>query len=274
MRHFTSILILFSIALAWGQQQKIARYRTVSGHAAYGLVISETIQPLEGEFNDLAKGDVVKTGTPVPLSAVQLLPPVIPSKMINFGVTYKEPGQSGGVTPLMFFKPPSALIGHGQEIIYPDHISNKVIFEAELALIIGKTCHRVSPEQAKDVIFGYTCHNDLTASDLTSADPAPARGKSVDTFAPLGPWIVTGIDASDLGIQLLQNGEIKQDSRTSAMTYDIPYLVSLASQVMTLYPGDVIALGTPPGIDETVVGDTLEVKIERIGSLINVVGKR
>ncbi|MBD3375140.1 DUF2437 domain-containing protein [candidate division KSB1 bacterium] len=270
MRNLTSILILITVTLVWSQS-KIARYRTASGESAYGLVISETLQPLEGDFNDLVKGQMVKIGSPVPLAAVQLLPPVIPSKMINFGVTFNEPGQSGGITPLMFFKPPSALIGHEQDVIYPHHISNKVVFEAELALVIGQTCYRITPEQAKEVVFGYTCHNDLTASDLTSADPAPARGKSVDTFAPLGPWIVTDIDASDLEIQLWQNGELKQNSRTSQMTYDIFYLVSLASQGMTLYPGDVIALGTPPGVGETVAGDTLTVKIEKIGSLVNIV---
>lgn len=261
-----SIVLIYSLSLA--EVKKFARFENKKGKRQYGLVNGEIIQPLKGDFEQLISGSYKKSGRPVSISTIKLLPPVVPSKMINFGGTFKEPGELGNVIPLIFFKPPSAIIGQGDAIVYPMHIADNVVFEAELALIIGKKGYKLSPEEAMDFVFAYTCHNDLTARNFGS-DPSRLRAKSMDTFAPLGPWMVTGIDPENLNIKLIQNGEIKQDAMISEMTYRISYLISMVSQVMTLYPGDVIALGTPPGAGPIKVGDKLEVRIDKIGTLIN-----
>jgi len=168
----------------------------------------------------------------------------------------------------MFIKPPTTLLAPFGDVVYWPMVG-QLDYEGELAVIIGKECHMVNEAEALDYVFGYTIANDITARDLQRKDGQWTRAKSFDTFLPLGPSIVTGIDASDLGLQTYVNGELKQDGRTSDLIFGVPYLVSFISQIMTLYPGDVIITGTPFGIGPLQVGDEVEVRIEGLGVLRN-----
>jgi 2-keto-4-pentenoate hydratase/2-oxohepta-3-ene-1,7-dioic acid hydratase in catechol pathway len=170
--------------------------------------------------------------------------------------------------PVIFIKPDTALLPAGGDIVYWPMVG-QLDYEGELAIVIGKQCHMVSPEDALQYVFGYTIGNDVTARDLQSKDGQWTRAKSFDTFAPLGPAIVADFDASDLTIQTFLNGEMKQDSRTSDMIFSLAEQVSFVSQVMTLYPGDVIFTGTPSGIGPMQIGDEVEIRIEGLGSLKN-----
>jgi 2-keto-4-pentenoate hydratase/2-oxohepta-3-ene-1,7-dioic acid hydratase in catechol pathway len=173
--------------------------------------------------------------------------------------------------PIIFLKPPTAVISHGDAIVYPA-TSTQVDYEAELAVVIGKRCRHVPKEDAYDYILGYSCFNDVTARDLQRKDGQWTRAKSFDTFAPYGPWIVTKDevpDPGDLDITLRLNGKVKQDSNTRNLIFDIPTLVEFISGIMTLEEGDVIATGTPPGVGPMERGDSVEVEIEKIGVLEN-----
>jgi 2-keto-4-pentenoate hydratase/2-oxohepta-3-ene-1,7-dioic acid hydratase in catechol pathway len=170
--------------------------------------------------------------------------------------------------PLLFMKPSSCVIGPGDTIVMPPE-SARVDYEAELAIVIGQTAKRVSENDAKHFILGYTCLNDVTARDLQSKDGQWTRAKGFDTFCPIGPWIETEVDPSDLKIELLLNGKVKQSSRTSNLIFSPYKLVEFITRVMTLYPADVIATGTTSGIGPMFHGDTVEVRIAGIGSLIN-----
>jgi 2-keto-4-pentenoate hydratase/2-oxohepta-3-ene-1,7-dioic acid hydratase in catechol pathway len=172
--------------------------------------------------------------------------------------------------PLIFLKPPSAIINPGDVIIHPK-ISRRVDFEAELAVVIGRRAHRVGVEQALAHVRGFTCINDVTARDLQKSDGQWTRAKGFDTFAPLGPCIATGLDPSGLAIRSYLNGELRQNARTSDLVFGVPQLVSFVSQVMTLLPGDVIATGTPAGVGPMRSGDRIEIEIEGIGRLTNTV---
>lgn len=171
--------------------------------------------------------------------------------------------------PLFFLKPITSVINSGDPIIYPTWVSQKVDYEGELAIIIGRTCYRVSEDDALEYIAGYTCANDVTARDLQRRDGQWTRGKGFNTFCPLGPVIVTNIDASDLRLITRVNGVVKQDGRTSDLIFKIPRLISHVSQVMTLSEGDVILTGSPAGVGPIVPGDVVEVEIEKIGILSN-----
>jgi len=206
------------------------------------------------------------------LEEVQLLPPSEPTKIVAVGLNYRDHAQELGLAipeePLIFMKPSSSVIGPGDPIVIPPQ-SVRVDFEAELGIVIGRTAYRVSLENASDHILGFTCLNDVTARDLQSKDGQWTRAKSFDTFCPVGPWVETQIDPSGLQIELYLNGELKQKSRTSNLIFDPFRLVEFISGIMTLFPGDIIATGTPSGIGPMVAGDTVEVRIEGIGSLIN-----
>ena len=197
-----------------------------------------------------------------------------PTKIVAAGLNYKDHAKELNMRipdePLIFFKPPSSVIGHEQNIIMPD-VSEQIDFEAELAIVIGKQCKDISVSEAKDHIEGYTCANDITARDLQEKDGQWSRAKGFDTFTPLGPHIVKDIDPTNLDIKLLQNGEIKQSSNTKQMIFDVYELVSFVSKIMTLFKGDIILTGTPPGIGPVKTGDRLEVRIEEIGNLVNLV---
>jgi 2-keto-4-pentenoate hydratase/2-oxohepta-3-ene-1,7-dioic acid hydratase in catechol pathway len=208
------------------------------------------------------------------LDHVRLLPPSLPTKIVAIGLNYRDHAEEMKVQlpdePLLFMKPPSSVIGPDDAIVMPAQ-SARVDYEAELAIVIGKTAKHVSGKDAQQYILGYTCLNDVTARDLQTKDGQWTRAKSFDTFCPVGPWIETDIDPSDLKIELYLNGERKQASRTSNLIFNSFQLVEFVTSVMTLLPGDLIATGTTSGIGPMKAGDTVEVRVEGIGSLNNVV---
>ncbi len=219
-------------------------------------------------------GDYQPTSRKYELRNVRLISPCTPSKIVAVGLNYRDHAQELGMTipqePLLFLKPATSVIGPGDSIVYP-RMSVRVDYEAELGVVIKKRAKDVQEKDSLDYVLGYTCFNDVTARDLQTKDVQFARSKGFDTFAPLGPWIVTDIDPSDLKIELWLNGKLKQSSRTSQLIFEVPRLVSFISRVMTLLPGDLIATGTPSGIGPMEIGDTVEVKIEGIGTLRNTV---
>jgi 2-keto-4-pentenoate hydratase/2-oxohepta-3-ene-1,7-dioic acid hydratase in catechol pathway len=175
--------------------------------------------------------------------------------------------------PVLFLKPSTSVIGPGAPIVYPA-LSRQVDYEGELAVVIGRLCRDVPVDRANDVVLGYTCANDVTARDLQRSDGQWSRAKGFDTFCPLGPWIDTEVDPSDLAISTAVNGETKQDARTSLLLHDTGELIAYVSAVMTLLPGDVILTGTPAGVGHVVAGDEISVTIEGIGTLSNPVVAR
>jgi 2-keto-4-pentenoate hydratase/2-oxohepta-3-ene-1,7-dioic acid hydratase in catechol pathway len=199
---------------------------------------------------------------------------VQPTKIVcvcrNYAAHARELGNEVPKQPLIFFKPPSSLIGNHDAIVMPA-ASQQVEYEAEIAVVIGKRARKVPQSDALSYVLGYTCANDVTARDLQRRDVQFTRGKGFDTFAPLGPWIVTDLDPSDLALETRVNGEIRQKSRTSQLIFNCDHLISFISQVMTLLPGDVISTGTPAGVGPMKVGDIVEVEIERIGCLKNTI---
>ena len=170
---------------------------------------------------------------------------------------------------MLFMKPSTAVIAHHEEIKYPVHMSNRVDYEGELGVVIGKKARMIEEEQALEYVFGYTCINDVTARDLQAKDIQFTRGKGFDTFAPLGPFIETEANPADLRIRTFLNGEVKQDSNTKNLIFSVPKLISFISKVMTLLPGDIIATGTPSGISPMKPQDTVEIEIEGVGKLEN-----
>jgi 2-keto-4-pentenoate hydratase/2-oxohepta-3-ene-1,7-dioic acid hydratase in catechol pathway len=205
---------------------------------------------------------------------MRILSPCTPSKIVALGVNYRSHGEELNhripTEPLIFLKPPTAVIGHEDKIIYPPS-SKRVDYEGELGVVIKSLAHNVRKEDAGKYILGYTCFNDVTARDLQGIDKQWTRAKGFDTFAPIGPCIETELDPSDLALETRLNGEIKQKTRTSELLFPVDELVSFISQVMTLLPGDVIATGTTSGIGPMQPGDIVEVTIEKIGTLRNYV---
>lgn len=210
-----------------------------------------------------------------PKEECKILNPTTPSKIIGVGLNYRDHAEERKkpipTEPLLFLKPPSALLAPGEAIVLPD-ASQRVDPEGELAVVIGRTAHHLpSMDEAKLCIFGYSCFNDVTARDLQDKDVQFTRAKGFDTFAPYGPCIAIGTDASDLAITLRVNDQVRQSSRTSQLIFPPEYLVWYVSNIMTLNPGDVITTGTPSGIAPVQAGDRIEVEIEFIGSLQNFV---
>ena len=270
-----ALLVCASISSA-AQYERLVRYRVNEGDEFYGILVDNHIQQLTNSFAEIAQGRRDLSGVRYALDKVKLLAPVNPSKVICFGWTFPSHAREVGgeerrKEALVFLKPPTVIIADKGTVVLPRKLSNQVEFEGELAAVVGKRMRNVASKHALDGILGFTCINDVTARDLTKKDPEFTRGKGFDTFGPLGPWIVTHLDPSDLRIQTILNGEIKQDGRTSEMTFNIPFLISYISQVMTLLPGDVIAFGTPGGSGKLEPGDTVQVKIEHIGTLTNFV---
>jgi 2-keto-4-pentenoate hydratase/2-oxohepta-3-ene-1,7-dioic acid hydratase in catechol pathway len=212
-------------------------------------------------------------GTPVgELDQLTLLSPCQVTKIVAVGRNYAahaaEHGNEVPSQPLIFLKPPSAVIGPGDAIVCPPQAA-QVEHEVELADVIGKRAYRVSAADAWDHVLGYTCANDVTARDLQRSDGQWSRAKGFDTFAPLGPWIVTDLDTSDLGVVCRVNGEVKQQGSTADMVFKIPVLIEYITAAMTLEPGDVILTGTPEGVSPIQPGDEVEVEVEGIGVLRN-----
>ena len=209
---------------------------------------------------------------------MRLLAPVEPSKVVAIGLNFKahaaEFNKELPTEPMLFLKPSTSVIGPGEEIVYPSHMSYRVDYEAELGVVVGTRAHEVAVDRAADHILGYTCVNDVTARDLQGRDVQYTRAKSFDTFAPLGPWIETELDPLDVRIESFLNGEPRQSSSSSDMIFNVFELLSFVSHVMTLLPGDVIATGTPSGIGKMKPGNTVEVRVEGIGSLMNTVAAR
>lgn len=248
---------------------KYIRFTNCENEIGYGFVEGEKVQLLDGTFLDPKSKPIDRW---LSFDEITLLAPVEPSKVVCVGLNYlrhiQEMGHLLPEDPVIFIKAQTSIIGPKAEIIYPK-ISQRVEFEAELAVIIGKTIKDISEDEAANAIFGYTCANDVTARDLQKKDGQWTRGKSFDTFCPIGPWVVTGIDPSQLDIQLILNGEIKQSSNTQYFMNSVPKLVSFISQVMTLYPGDVVLTGTPEGVGPMQSGDEVIVRIQNIGELRN-----
>ncbi len=204
----------------------------------------------------------------------RLTTPIAPTKIVCVGRNYadhaKELGNEAPPEPILFLKPPSAVIAHEATIVRPA-ISQRVDFEGELAIVIGRTAKHVKSADWQDYVLGFTCANDVTARDLQKKDVQFTRGKGFDTFCPLGPHIETELDVSDLRIATRVNGETRQDGRTSQMIFSCGALIEFITAVMTLVPGDVILTGTPAGVGPLNAGDTVEVEIEGIGVLRNAV---
>jgi 2-keto-4-pentenoate hydratase/2-oxohepta-3-ene-1,7-dioic acid hydratase in catechol pathway len=217
-------------------------------------------------------GPLSFTGDRWALPDVRLLSPFLPSKVVALGKNYaahaREMGGEAPETPMIFLKPSTTVIGDGDAIRLPPS-SNEVHYEGELAVVIGTPARNIAPEGALSHVFGYAAANDVTARDQQRADVQYTRSKGYDSFCPLGPWVETVLDATDLRLITRVNGEIKQDGRTSQMIHDIRAQIAFISTVMTLLPGDVILTGTPEGVGPIVAGDTVSVEIEGIGTLTN-----
>jgi 2-keto-4-pentenoate hydratase/2-oxohepta-3-ene-1,7-dioic acid hydratase in catechol pathway len=251
---------------------RIARF-SLEGNVAFGV--------LEGDALDVIKGhpfaDFERSGQRIPLEKVRLLSPVLPNKVVAIGRNSSEHARELGntvpETPVVFFKPSTSVVGPGDPVVYPG-FSAEVHHEAELAVVIGRMCKEVPRERVDDVILGYTCANDITARDVQRAEEQWARAKGFDTSCPLGPWVVTDLDPSDVAVQCTVNGEQRQLGRTGEMVRSVADLVVHISEAMTLLPGDVILTGTPAGVGPVNVGDEVAVTIEGIGTLTNKVIKR
>jgi 2-keto-4-pentenoate hydratase/2-oxohepta-3-ene-1,7-dioic acid hydratase in catechol pathway len=250
---------------------KIVRY-TVDKKTEYGIMEGETVRGLAGTPYHHLKAN----GQSHRLSDLRLLSPCQPSKIVALGVNYRshaaEVNHRLPTEPLIFIKPSTSVIGPEDSIIYPDS-SERVDYEGELGVVIKTLAHHVAREDAGRYILGYTCVNDVTARDLQSRDKQWTRSKSFDTFCPIGPCIETELDPASLSLETCLNGEIKQRTSTSDLIFPVFELVSFISHVMTLLPGDIIATGTTSGIGPMQPGDTVEIKIENIGTLRNYVVK-
>ena len=234
----------------------------------YAQLSGDTLKRID----DLPYQDITYTGEVYKLGDVEVLAPCEPSKVVAVGLNYaKHAGEMKEQlvgNPILFLKPPTSVIADGQSIEYPS-ASSRVDFEAELAVVIKKKCKKVSAAQGLEYVFGYTPLNDVTARDLQAADGQWTRGKSFDTFCPIGPYIDTQYNPKGKRVQSILNGEIKQDASMDDMLFGVAELISFVSECMTLLPGDVIATGTPEGIGPMQKGDTIEIKIEGLATLKN-----
>ncbi|NPV70200.1 MAG: fumarylacetoacetate hydrolase family protein [Firmicutes bacterium] len=237
------------------------------GRRFYAEVRDGLLYEIEGDVF----GSFAATGRAVPLESARVLAPVDPGKVIGIGLNYLDHAREFKLDvpdePIVFFKAPSSIIAHDEPIVLTS--DRRTDYEGELAIIIKSAARNVPVEEAGRYILGYSCLNDVSDRILQKKDGQWCRAKSFDTFCPLGPYIATGIDASDLAITTTVNGEVRQSSRTSQMVFGPAHLVSFCSGFMTLMPGDVIATGTTSGIGRLSHGDVVEVTVERIGTLRN-----
>ncbi|MFW6075976.1 MAG: fumarylacetoacetate hydrolase family protein [Chloroflexota bacterium] len=247
---------------------KIVRY-SENGAPQYGIVENGDIFRAEGDlFDGLTRGDRVGT-----LDELDLLTPVDPSKIIAIGLNYalhvteNDPTREVPTEPVIFMKPQTSLLPHGGVIELPP--AERIDYEAELCMIIGREAYRVSEDEALDYVFGYTCGNDVSHRDYQRKDGQWIRAKGFNTFTPLGPVIETDLDPNNVAIQSRLNGEVRQDNHTSNLLFNPQVLIAAITDVMTLYPGDVIMTGTPEGVGPMQPGDTIEVEVEGIGVLRN-----
>lgn len=264
---------------------RIARYAapsTTGGPAevSFGVVEGAGNDPSSLEVAEVAGhpfAPLTFTGVRHPLSSVRLLAPVLPSKVVCIGKNYAdhvvEMGGPVPQSPVVFLKPSTSVIGPGDPIVLPRN-SSHVDHEAELGIVIGRLCREVPAAKALEVVLGYTCGNDVTARDHQQADGQWTRGKSHDSFCPLGPWVETDLDVSDVGVQCAVDGEVRQNGRTAQLIHDVPTIIEWVTAFMTLLPGDVILTGTPAGVGPLVPGNAVTVLVEGIGPLTNPVVRR
>jgi len=241
----------------------------------YGILKEDgNVFEIKGDpFSFFADGSQIQfTGRYFSLEELKLLAPCLPSKIVCLGLNYRpharETNQPIPSNPIIFLKPPTAVIGPGDSIILP-HNYHRVDYEGELAIVIGKKAHFVPREKAHDYVLGYTCFNDVTERQFQKEDGQWTRAKSFDTFAPIGPWIENEVDPDNLKLETRLNGLTCQSESTGELIFDTKELISFISEIMTLLPGDVISTGTPAGIGPMKPGDTVEVIIEKIGILQN-----
>lgn len=261
---------------------RLARIAHPTGVA---FVVIEGSGDGSGDTDDLVAKEILDhpfgtpefTGREWPLGQTRLLAPILPSKVVALGRNYAdhaaELGNAVPEEPLIFLKPSTSVIGPGAPILIPPS-SSRVEFEGELAVVIGRPCRDVKAENAKSVILGYTVANDVTARDLQRSDVQFTRGKSFDSFCPIGPWIETELDPTDLLIRTELDDEIRQDGHTSDMVHSVAAQIEFISAIMTLLPGDIILTGTPAGVGQMVAGQTVSVTVEGIGTLTNPVTDR
>jgi 2-keto-4-pentenoate hydratase/2-oxohepta-3-ene-1,7-dioic acid hydratase in catechol pathway len=245
---------------------KIIRYG-IGSKTEYGILEGERIQVIDGKpYPQIKKLNQFHT-----LSEVKLLAPCEPTKVVAIGLNYhshaKEVGQPAPAEPIMFYKPSSSVIGPEDKIYNPG--STRVDYEAELGVVIKALAKKVSEKDAMKYVLGYTCFNDVSARDWQKNDSQWSRAKGSDTFSPIGPWVETAIDPGKVVLEAYLNGERKQHVNTSDLIFGVPALVSYITRFITLFPGDVIATGTPAGIGPMKSGDVIEIKVEGIGTLRN-----
>jgi 2-keto-4-pentenoate hydratase/2-oxohepta-3-ene-1,7-dioic acid hydratase in catechol pathway len=252
---------------------KILRY-VVDGKPQLGLLEGDTVYAADGDmFDKLSKGDEVGK-----LDELKLDIPVNPGKVVAVGLNYalhvteSDPNRKVPDEPVIFMKPISSLLPHGGEIEMPE--GDNIHYEAEICIVVGKQAKRIKKEDANDYILGYTCGNDVSHRDFQRKDGQWVRAKGHDTFCPLGPVIETEMDPSAVRIQSRLNGEVKQDSNTEHLIFNIPFLMEFISGFMTLEPGDVIMTGTPEGVGPMKPGDTIEIEVEGVGVLRNTTKRR
>jgi 2-keto-4-pentenoate hydratase/2-oxohepta-3-ene-1,7-dioic acid hydratase in catechol pathway len=247
---------------------RLIRFQTKNEPAQYGWINADLVGRIEGNpFAEFHRSEAT-----IPLDTVTLLAPISPGKIICVGRNYaehaKETNSEIPTTPLLFLKPPSAVIGPLQTIYMPPQ-AEQVDHEAELAVVIGKRGRWIQPNDALTHVYGYTIGNDVTARDLQRRDGQWTRAKGFDTFLPLGPWIETEFDPTDAMISCHVNGELRQMASTRDMIFHIDQVIAFASSIMTLEIGDVIMTGTPAGISPLQNGDMVEVTIDGLGKLRN-----
>ncbi len=262
------------------QVVRIARVEA-NGHPRWGVVEGERVYELRGSpFGDGGDDGGWERGAEIGrLDELRLLAPVEPTKIVCVGLNYRTHADESGMAlpsePLLFFKPPSSVVGPDEAIVLPPQ-SERVDYEAELAVVVGRRCRGVAPGQAWDYVLGVTCGNDVTARDLQRQDHQWTRAKGFDTFCPLGPWVVAGLDeadVADLEVICRVNGAVRQRDRTAAMVFSPAQLIAYAASIMTLEPGDVIMTGTPAGVGSLAAGDVVEVEVEAVGVLRNPVSE-
>jgi 2-keto-4-pentenoate hydratase/2-oxohepta-3-ene-1,7-dioic acid hydratase in catechol pathway len=238
----------------------------------FGVINDSKVYPLSKDFS-YNFDELAANEQPLELSDVKLLAPVTPSKIVCVGRNYREHAAELGnkmpEEPLLFLKPSSSLIGSGDAIELPMQ-SQQVEHEGELGVVMMKTaCKLTDDDDPLSYVFGYTCVNDVTARDLQRKDVQFTRGKSFDTFCPIGPWVVRSLDPISLQVTTRVNGEVKQNGNTADMAFPVSFLIKYISNIMTLNPGDLIATGTPAGVSKMKNGDKVEVEVEGIGVLEN-----
>jgi 2-keto-4-pentenoate hydratase/2-oxohepta-3-ene-1,7-dioic acid hydratase in catechol pathway len=239
----------------------------VGGSPRWGVIEGDLVTPLA----DAPWEGVRKVGGAMPFASAKLLPPCEPSKVVAVGLNYRAhaaemdkelPGE-----PLLFLKAPSALLPPGGTVVLPKQ-SRQVEHEGELALVIGKTASKISASRALDYVAGFTCLDDVTARDIQRREKLYTRAKGFDTFCPVGPWLETEVpDPQALSLELRVNGAVRQKGSTAMMIFPVAEVIAFVSHIMTLFPGDLISTGTPPGVGPLAAGDNVEIEIERIGTL-------